>query len=244
MGLLLIALLTKPAVVQAEEHSSLNTDSNEAIEPIESVAGTTRSQTTEQLYKQEHQRILGLIPDFNTSYVLNAGPLSSEQKFQLALKSSLDPFSFAAAGLEAGISTWRHEFPEYGHGVQGLKKRFATSYADSFNSALLGNALFPALLHQDPRYFRKGTGNLGSRFMYSLASTIRCKDDQGRWVPNYSNVFGNLAAGGIANLYYPASDRGAGLTLQRVFLVTAEGSIGAVFAEFWPDIARRLFHKH
>ena len=59
--------------------------------------------------------------------------------------------------------------------------------------------------------------------------------------PNYSNLLGNLAAGGISNLYYPAADRGAGLTIERGAVVTAEGAIGGVFEEFWPDIARKVF---
>src|SRR5262249_6495392 len=101
----------------------------------------------------------------------------------------------------------------------------------------------PSLLHQDPRYFRKGAGSFGRRLFYAVSATVRCKNDNGRWAPNYSNVLGNLAAGGLANLYYPAGDRGFGLTVGRALIVTAEGAIGSAFVEFWPDIAAK-FHKH
>ena len=72
---------------------------------------------------------------------------------------------------------------------------------------------------------------------------MRAKNDDGHWQPNYSNLLGNLAAGGIANLYYPKADRGATLTVERALTVSAEGAIGTLFYEFWPDIARKLSKK-
>jgi hypothetical protein len=105
---------------------------------------------------------------------------------------------------------------------------------------MLGNALFPALLKQDPRFFRKGTGRFTSRLFYAISTTFWCKNDSGNRGPNYSNLLGNIAAGGISNLYYPASDRGVGLTFERGAVVTAEGSFGGIFEEFWPDIAHKV----
>lgn len=183
------------------------------------------------------------MPNFNTSNLQNAEPMSPGQKFQLAAKSALDPFTFFAAGLDAELDHLQNNFPEYGHGASGYAKRFGASYADSFDGTMLGNALFPVLLKQDPRYFRKGTGSFNSRLWHALGSTVQCKNDNGKWAPNYSNILGNVAAGGISNLYYPASDRGFALTMQRAATVTAEGALGAVFVEFWPDVSRRLFPK-
>lgn len=197
-----------------------------------------------ELRAQEHQRILGVMPNFNTSNVQDAEPLTPEQKFDLAVKSALDPFTFAVAGLDAALSQAQNDFPQYGQGVAGYGKRFGASYADSVDGTLLGNAVFPVLLKQDPRYFRKGTGSFGSRLWYAISSTHKCKDDSGKWAPNYSNVLGNIAAGGIANLYYPPAERGTGLTFERAATVTAEGAIGAVFIEFWPDISRKLLTRH
>jgi hypothetical protein len=184
------------------------------------------------------------MPNFNTSNVKDAEPLTAAQKFQLAAKGAFDPFTFAVAGVDSLISQAQNDFPEYGQGTQGYAKRFGAAYADSFDSTMIGNALFPALLKQDPRYFRKGTGSFGGRLWYAMLSTVRCRDDDGRFAPNYSNVLGNIAAGGISNLYYPSADRGAGLTFERAATVTAEGALGAVFIEFWPDVSRKLFARH
>lgn len=198
----------------------------------------------QELAEEERQRILGVVPNFNTTDVQNAAPLSVGQKFRLALRSAVDPFQFVAAGLDAGWSQWQDDFRGYGQGGQGYGKRYGAAYADQFSGTIWGNAVFPALLHEDPRYFRKGTGTIKHRLLYSISTTFWTRNDNGTWGPNYANIFGNIAAGGLANLYYPSTDRGVGLTFQRAFTVTAEGTAGAIFVEFWPDINRKLFHRH
>ncbi len=207
------------------------------------VPGSERARAEEELKREEKQRILGVVPEFNTINSQNAATLSSVQKFQLAFKSVTDPFTFVAAGIDAGLSQWENEYPGYGQGGSGYGKRLGASYADTFDGTMIGNALFPTLLHQDPRYFRKGSGGFIRRVLYAASTTVICKGDNGRWQPNYSNLLGNVAAGGIANLYYPPADRGAGLTFERAFTVSAEGAAGAILAEFWPDVSQRLFHR-
>jgi hypothetical protein len=202
-----------------------------------------RERAEEELHRQEHQRVLGVIPNFNSTDNLNALPLTPRQKFQLAFRSAIDPFQFLAAALDAGYSQAENEFDGYGEGIQGYGKRFGAAYTDGFTGTILGNAVFPTLLHEDPRYFRKGSGSLTKRFFYAVSTTLWSRRDNGTWGPNYANVLGNVAAGGLSNIYYPSTDRGASLTFERAATVTAEGTFGAVLVEFWPDIAKRFSHK-
>lgn len=206
-------------------------------------AASRRALAEKQIKAQEHQRILGIVPEFNTSNISNAVPLTAKQKFKLAFKSATDPATFLVSGFTAGINQAEDSYREYGQGVEGYAKYWGASYADSFDGTMLGNALFPALLHEDPRYFRKGTGSIGSRAWYSVLTTVRSRSDSGNWVPNVGNLMGNIAAGGISNFYYPEEDRGVGLTFQRAFIVTAEGTLGALFYEFWPDVSHKLHKK-
>jgi hypothetical protein len=191
--------------------------------------------------QQEHQRILGVVPNFNTSYVQDAAPLSRKQKLGLAFKSATDLGNVGVAAADAAYNEWTDSFPEYGEGMKGYAKYFGASYADAFDGTMLGNAIFPMLLKQDPRFFRKGTGSFNSRLLYAISTTFWCRNDNGNRGPNYSNLLGNLAAGGISNLYYPSADRGVALTFERGTVVTLEGTVGGVFEEFWPDIARKVF---
>jgi hypothetical protein len=89
-----------------------------------------------------------------------------------------------------------------------------------------------------------GHGATSHRLLYAVATSVICKhDNTGKWEPNYSNVGGNLIAGGISNLYYPSNESGIGQTFSNGMIVTAEGGIGSVFQEFWPDVSRKLFHR-
>jgi hypothetical protein len=202
---------------------------------------TQQEKADQQLKQQEKQRIAGVVPNFNVSYNEDAAPLSRKQKLHLAFHTAIDPVSFGVAAFDAGFSQAEDDFPGYGQGAQGYAKRFGASYVDNFDGTMLGNAIFPIILKQDPRYFRRGKGRFTTRFLYSISTTVWCKNDNGSHGPNYSNILGNLAAGGISNLYYPASDRGAGLTFERGFTVTAYGAAGGIFNEFWPDIAKKIF---
>jgi hypothetical protein len=247
LGLLLFAssvwaqVRTDPALTVT---AAAQPDGVTPANPAPPSATPQADEAARQLRQQERQRILGLIPNFNTTNLPNAAPLSREQKFQLALRSAMDPIQILGAVSLAGLSQARNDFPQYGQGSWGYLKRFGAGYADSIDGTMLGNAVFPALLHQDPRYFRKGTGSVTARLFYAVSTTVRAKNDKGKWEPNYSNVLGNIAAGGLANLYYPAAERSVGLTVERAFTVTAEGTLGALLSEFWPDISRKLFHKH
>src|SRR5262249_25891874 len=147
---------------------------------------------------EEKQRVFGVIPNFYVSYVPNAAPLSTRQKFELAWKTTIDPFTFGVVGAVAGVQHAQNDFSGYGQGAQGYAKRYGATYADVVVGTFLGSAGLPSLLKQDPRYFFKGTGTVHSRLSYALANAVVCKGDNGRWQPNYSSILGNLAAGGIS----------------------------------------------
>ena len=195
----------------------------------------------EQIKVEEKQRVLGVLPNFYVSYIPDAAPLSSKQKFKLAGKTVVDPFTFIFVGGAAGVEQAQNHFREYGQGAQGYGKRFGAGYADMVAGTFIGSAILPSLLKQDPRYFYKGTGSQPSRFLYAIANAVICKGDNGRWQPNYSNVLGNLSAGGISNLYYPPQDRdGAGLTLENGAIGIGASAAANLVQEF---LIRKLTPK-
>lgn len=211
--------------------------------PQPGASGDKKEIAEKQMKQQEHQRILGIFPNFNTSNISDAVALTPKQKFRLAFATVSDPVTFGVAAIDAGVSQYNDDYKGYGEGAQGYFKRFGAAYMDSFDGTMIGNAILPSLLHQDPRYFRKGHGTILSRIEYAASTTVICKGDNGHWQPNVSNLAGNFIAGGISNLYYPSTDRGAELTVTRALTVSAEGALGALFDEFWPDVARRLHKK-
>jgi hypothetical protein len=162
----------------------------------------------EQIQIEEKQRVLGVVPNFYVSYDPHPVPLTTRQKYSLAWKSNIDPFTLLLNGAFAGVEQAENTFAGFGQGTQGYAKRFGANYADTFISTEVGGAILPSLFKQDPRYFYKGTGSTWARARYAVANTFVCKGDNMRWQFNYSGILGGLVAGGLSNLYYPESDRG------------------------------------
>ena len=195
----------------------------------------------EQIKIEEKQRVLGVLPNFYVTYIPNAVSLTSKQKFELAWKTIVDPFTFVVVGGAAGVEQAQNHFKGYGQGAQGYAQRFGAGYADTVTGTLIGSAILPSLLKQDPRYFYKGTGSMGSRALYAIANSLICKGDNGRWQPSYSNILGSLAAGGISNLYYPAQDRdGAELTFENAAIGIGGTAVTNLLQEF---LIRKLTPK-
>jgi len=202
-----------------------------------------RAQAERELKQEEQQRMLGVVPAFTDVLNGQAVPLSSGQKFRLALADGVDLFDFATSALDAALEQQSNEFPEYGSGFTGYAKRFGASYADDFDGELWSEGILPSVFHQDPRYFRLGHGGFRHRLGYSLFAAVRCRGDNGKWQFNASNLGGNLVAGSISNAYYTGASRGIGLTFQRASIDIAEGLVQLLANEFYPDVSQALFHR-
>lgn len=198
-----------------------------------SVRLTTEEIATEQIKVQEQQRLLAVIPNFYATYVADAVPMSTKQKFGLAWKAAIDPTSFLIAGIIAGGEQASNSFPGYGQGAVGYANRFGAAYGDFFIGTYVSNAILPSLLHQDPRYFYKGTGTIKSRVLWALARSVMARGDNGKWQPDYSGIGGSLASGAISNLYYPEGSRhGFETTLNNTLIGIATGAGVNIMQEF------------
>lgn len=199
---------------------------------------TREEMAQEQLNVEMKQRFLGVIPNYYMSYDPHPLPLTPKQKFTLAARFTLDPVSFGLTAAAAGVQQANNDYSGFGRGAGGYGKRYAASLGTSINSAILGGAVLPSILHQDPRYFYKGTGSIKSRTLYAIANTVICKGDNGRWQFNYSSIGGGLAASALSNFYYPAQNRdGVESTFVETAIQLAEGAAGNIAQEF---LFRRL----
>ena len=233
-----------PQQTPAQQAPAAQGSSSSTAAAAQSDADKAKQQTAEeQLKQQEKQRVMGVMATFNTTSNRNALPLSPKQKFQLFFKGETDPWPFFLAGVVSGIGQADDSYPEWGQGMQGYAKRFGAAYSDAFIGNFFGNALLPSIMHEDPRYFQKGTGSFTRRALWAASSTVWCRRDNGSWGPNYANVGGNLIGSAIARAYYPASERTVSDTISDGLTVSAEGIVGSEVIEFWPDIARHYKRK-
>jgi hypothetical protein len=178
------------------------------------VTYSSKEVAAQQLKAEEHQRVLGFIPNIYVTYEPHPEPLTAKMKFHLAYKGLTHPTFFAFEALWAGVEQAAHT-PDYRLGAEGYGLRFGANLASGSSEALFGNAILPSLLHQDPRYFYRGSGTKGSRAWHAIMAPFVCQGDNGKLQPNYSQWGGSLISAALSNTYYPDSNRGAGLVFRN-----------------------------
>ena len=197
----------------------------------------TQAIAEEQIRAEEKQRLFGFVPNFYVSYLPEAAPLTSRQKFSLAARHTFDWTSFAGATISAAIQQEIDAHPGYGRGASGYAKRWAATFVNERSDDLLSHYVFASLCHQDPRYFYQGTGTTRSRLYHALSYAFVARGDTGTTIPNYAYLLGNMGAAALSSAYYPREERGAGLILTNAALGIAGRAVQGVVQEF---VARRV----
>jgi hypothetical protein len=149
------------------------------------------------------KRIFGIIPNNRTSNLQERQPLTPREKFSIAVEDSFDRGTFMLAAGFGGYGQLRDSTPSFGHGVKGYARYWGAAYTDQAVANLMTEAAYPTLLHQDPRYFRRGQGSGWSRLGYAVGQIVVTHADSGATRFNWSEMVGNMTAVGISNAYYP-----------------------------------------
>jgi hypothetical protein len=188
---------------------------------------------------------MGVIPDFQTVRDSGAAvaPLTAKQKWGLAFRETVDPFNVASAAMAAGFSQRDDRTPKYGTGGWAYGKRFGAALADFGAQNVFSAGLLANVLHQDPRYYRKGPGTgVLKRAVYSASRIVITRQDTGGAAFNASGVFGMMMGIAASNLYYPAASRRGSVMLGRLNTSLTGGIMGNLMSEFWPDLQKKFFH--
>jgi len=192
----------------------------------------------------EDKRIFWIIPNYRTSPSLHPyEPLTAEEKFRIATEDSFDRGTAALAVLFAGEAQLTNATPAFGEGVKGYARYLGTSYADFVIGDMMTEAVFPAVLHQDPRYFRRGTGSGWSRLASAAGQIFWTHADSDHAQFNFSEIIGNSTAVAISTAYYP-DNRTATNAISKLGVQLGVDMASNVLKEFWPDINRKLSRNH
>ncbi len=170
-------------------------------------------------------------------------PLSAHDKLNVWLRRSYTPANFVAAAANAAVWQATEGREGYGQGWDAYGSRFGASMANVETATFFQSFLFPAIFHQDPRYFREGQGSFGPRFWHSISQVVIGHTDSGHRTFNASEVFGAFAAAGISRAYYPDEDRNASRTMQSAGFNLASAAGWNLLREFGPDLWRKMRKK-
>jgi hypothetical protein len=196
-----------------------------------------------QSKEEDHPRLFGIFPTYQVSNSKSPKPLSLSGKFHIVKSDLSDPFTYAGVAVDAGLGQAQNDLSGYGQGAAGYGKRYGAGLADTASSTFFEAFVFPALLHQDPRYFRMGSGPFKDRLIHALIRPVVTRKDSGGNDFNWSGILGRLASCGLSNTYYPKTDRGADVVFTRAAVGTALAVTTTIFNEFGPDVERKLFRK-
>jgi hypothetical protein len=197
-----------------------------------------------QTQEPPDKRVFGVLPNYRTANETAVyTPISAKQKFVIGLKDSFDYPLFLLAGAFAGEGQLTNQNPSFGQGMAGFGRRLGTGYADQAIGNMMTEAIFPSLLREDPRYFRRGQGSKLGRTWYALTRVMVTHTDSGGTRFNFSEWAGNATATAISNAYYPDS-RSVGPNIAKLCEMVGTDAVSQVLKEFWPDVKRRFFQHH
>jgi hypothetical protein len=208
-------------------------------------AGGSQSQTTPPVNNpiqtsvalfQVLQQKSRVFPDLAT----NAGPFGAWQKFKLAANNSVSLSTISQALLAAGFSQAINSASGYGQGVDGYAKRFGADMARSASDNLFGTFLIASALHEDPRFYVKKGLTPKQSVKYAAQRLVYTRSDSGDRVINFDGLLGPLASEGLANTYYPKTNRGVGNIFVRYGSDQGWKFCGNVLRQYWPRINRKL----
>jgi hypothetical protein len=202
---------------------------------------STREVKPAQLQQPPDKRVFGVLPNYRTANETALyTPITAKQKFIIGAKDSFDYPLLLLAGAFAGLGQWTNENPSFGQGMAGYGRRLGTAYADQAIGNMMTESIYPSLLREDPRYFRRGTGPKWGRTWYALTRVMVTRTDSGRTRFNFSEWVGNATGTAISNSYYP-DNRNVGANVAKLCEQVGTDAVSQVLKEFWPDIKRKLF---
>jgi hypothetical protein len=189
------------------------------------------------------RRILWIIPNHRTSPSLHPyEPLTPEEKFKIATEDSFDPGAIALATLFAGEAQLTHATPAFGQGVEGYARYLGTSYANFVIGDMMTEAIYPVMLHQDPRYFRRGTGSAWARLASAAGQVFWTHTDSDRTQFNFSEIAGRSTSVAISTAYYP-DNRTATNAVSKLGVQLGVHIASNILKEFWPDMNHKLSRR-
>jgi len=194
--------------------------------------------------EQPSKHVLWVIPNFRTAPPLEEyTPIRPKEKFKLAAEDSFDRGTVALAAAFAGEAQMTNATRSFGQGVAGYSRYFGTAYADFVIGNYMTEGIYPTVLHQDPRYFRKASGSGLSRLAHAVGQIFWTHKDSGGTQFNFSEWVGNSTAVAISQAYYP-NNRTAEDAVSALGAQIAVDTATNIIKEFWPDLQHKLSRKH
>ena len=242
-SLLLLLLTAAPSFAQQAPEPAAPAPTGTSANPQgEEQTSTAPGQSANQP-PTKPKRLFYIIPLYDVTFEKNPPPLTSANKFGIYARGITDPYTIVSTAAQAGFDQAENNFSQYGQGAAGYGKRFGLDYSDIAVGGFFVTYAYPSLLHEDPRYFRKGEGGIGKRLGHAIANTFVTRTDSRGRSFNWANVLGRLTAGSVILSYHPGSPLSAPRLFEGFGNSLGNSMLSNVLNEFGPDVQRWLFKR-
>ena len=190
------------------------------------------------------KRLFGIIPNYRADQAQDTyKPLTTREKYRIARSDSFDwPNYFLLAGFALQSQVAAGGFSHNG-GFTGFTQYYARAFGDQIIGSYITEAVLPSLLHEDPRFFRLGSGTFWHRASYAASRVLITRADSGKTRLYISELAGNAAVVAITVVLLPRQPFARG-SAERYGMALGNDAISNLMTEFWPDIKRRLRFGH
>ena len=233
-GLVLLLTFLAPGFMLASETSE-EFEETEVLAVKESQA---EAETTATAPDSSSGSTDSLFNTSNTYHAYNA-PLTTGEKSRLYLNSVVGPASIFGSMVSSGYNQAVDSVPEWGQGMAGYGKRFASSLGQKAVSHTVHFGL-KTMLHEDPRYHYSRRTGFWPRVLHAVGETFVAHKDTGGTRPNYSYFTGVATGVYVSRQWRPERDRTAKEYVQSGVVSIGGYAAKNVFREFWPDIRKKL----
>jgi hypothetical protein len=201
---LTVVVLLAPSILAQEQ--PLTVASGPAAEGSSEIIELAPAETPQAAPEPVSKRLFGIIPNYRADQTQDTyKPLTTAEKYRIARSDSFDwPNYFLLAGFALQSQVAAGGFTHNG-GFTGFTQYYARAFGDQIIGSYVTEAILPSLLHEDPRFFRLGSGTFWHRSYYAVSRIVVTRADSGKSRFYVSEVAGNVAVVAITSAYYPDS---------------------------------------
>jgi len=170
--------------------------------------------------------------------------LSAQDKLLFPIHEELRLSGWFSTFASSGWQQLRDTDPRYGVDSGAYGQRLGAAAIRDLSMRTFSDGVLPAILHEDPRYYRKADGTWVSRGLYAASRVVVGQRDSGESGFNTSIIVGHGMASALTMAYYPDKSANGGVVFKTWGYSLLGEASGNLWSEFWPDIRSKIFRHH
>lgn len=171
-------------------------------------------------------------------------PLTRREQVNFWLHLEFRPLAVLPALVSGFYGVGMDSDPKYGTNAEAFGKRFGAAVIRETSMRFFVGTAVPLVTHEDPRYYRAGSGSIWHRSMHAVGASFVHRKENGQKIVNIADLGGHAAACALTPAYYPSASIG-GRVVAECWATSIGGDVvNNLFMEFWPSVVHHFRMRH